>query len=112
MALTVLSIGIGGILMMQVSALHATAYSRHATEAAVLAEDKMEELRLMPSTSLIASSEDITANGAPASHDEFFFTRSWTITWNGTMGDITVSSSWLERGNEVHAVVLRTQRSE
>jgi type IV pilus assembly protein PilV len=40
-ALTVLAVGITGILSLQMTSLRATSYSRHATEAAVLAEDRM-----------------------------------------------------------------------
>ena len=112
MALTVLIIGIGGILVMHLSALHATAYSRHATEAAVLAEDKMEEIRTQPTAALVDGSEDVTAAGAPASPEELSFNRAWTIAWNGALGDVNVTVSWLEGGNEPHAVALRTQRAQ
>jgi type IV pilus assembly protein PilV len=107
-ALTILLIGITGILSMQLTALKATSYSRHATEASVLAEDLMEELRTLPLASVVDGNEPVDAQG---NYDaDGVFTRAWTVVWNGDLATITVTVSWNEHGNEPHAIVLRTQR--
>jgi len=106
-ALTVLLVGVSGILTLQIVSLRATSYSRHATEAAVLAEDKMETLRTVPIDTLIDGSETVDGQGYIAAGP---FTRAWTIVWNGSLGDLTVSVSWDEGGDEPHAITYRTQR--
>lgn len=107
-ALTVMLIGVSGILSIQLVSMRATSYSRHATEAAVLAEDGMELLRTVPIDTLVAGSETVNANGAqdPAG----IYTRSWTISWIGTIGTLIVTVSWLEAGADQYQVTYRTQR--
>ncbi len=107
-ALTVLLIGVAGILTLQIVSMRATSYSRHATEAAVLAEDKMEALRTIPIETLMDGSEVVDAQGYldPGG----LFTRSWTIAWAGNLGTLTVSVAWDEGGDEPHIIVYRTQR--
>jgi prepilin-type N-terminal cleavage/methylation domain-containing protein len=109
--LTVLLIGISGVLTLQIVSLRATSYSRHATEAAVLAEDKLEALRTIPIATLVdgVPGEQVDAQGyldasAP-------FTRSWTIVWNGSLGLLTVTVSWNEGGDEPHSITYRTLRT-
>lgn len=107
-ALTILLIGITGILSMQLTALKATSYSRHATEASVLAEDLMEELRTLPLTDVVDGNEPVDAQG---NYDaDGVFLRTWTVTGTADLAIITVTVSWNEHGNEPHAIVLRTQR--
>jgi type IV pilus assembly protein PilV len=106
--LTVLLIGIAGILTLQIVSLRATSYSRHATEAAVLAEDKVEALRTVPIATLIDGSETVDAQGYIDANAPF--TRSWTIVWNGSLGTLTVTVAWDEGGDEPHAITYRTQR--
>lgn len=111
-ALTILLIGITGILTMQIISMRATAYSRHATEAAVLCEDKLEQLRTIPINTVPASSsEKVSAQGVTTGNPEFdFFTRSWNISWNGTLGTLTCLVSWMERGSEPHGISMTTFR--
>ena len=108
-ALTILLIGVSGILSLQLVTFQSTAYSRHATEAAILAEDKMEQLRTMPSTMLANDTElDVNSQGIPNSGG--IYTRSWTSIWTGTRGHIEVVVSWDEEGSEAHSVTYRTER--
>ncbi len=108
-ALTVLLIGIAGIVGMQMSAMRASAYSRHATEASVLAEDKMEELRTVPLGAIVAASDTVDARGNAAPGP---FTRAWALTWNGAAtANLTVTVSWLERGSDSHSVAFTTVRT-
>lgn len=109
-ALTVLLIGISGIVALNITATRATAYSRHATEAAVLAEDKMEQLRTVPIAGVIAGSEQIDDKGKVNANG--LYTRSWTITWSPPLANLEVRVSWLERGSEPHSIGLRTVRMQ
>jgi type IV pilus assembly protein PilV len=109
-ALTVLLIGVSGILTMHLTSMRATSYSRHATEAAVLGEDKMEELRTLPIDTLAAGAEVVDAQGVPTAGAPY--TVGWNIVWDAAgIGTLTVTVSWLERGSEPHAVVMRTLRT-
>ena len=110
-ALTVLLIGISGVLTMHLTSMRATSYSRHATEAAVLGEDKMEELRTIPIDTLAATgSETVDAQGVAAADAPY--TVAWTLDWDlSGIGTLIVTVSWLERGSEPHAVVMRTLRN-
>ena len=108
-ALTVLLVGISGVLSLQMVGLRASSYSRHSTEATVLGEDKMEALRTVEIDTLLPGTEKVNAQGlldATGPYD-----RSWNVNWVGTVGVVTVTVSWLERGTDVHSVVLRTQRN-
>jgi len=112
-ALTVLLIGVSGILSMHLTSMRATAYSRHATEATILSEDRMEELRTVPVATVVAGSEIVDAQGI--ADNTGMFTVSWDLVWDplgSGVGVQTVTVSWLERGFEPHAVVMRTQRSQ
>lgn len=111
-SLTVLLIGVTGILSMHLTSMRATAYSRHATEAAVLGEDKMEELRTVPVDDIVGNTVQVNAQGIEET--DGFYTVTWTMDWSPPdllIGDQTVTVSWYERGFEQHALVFRTQRS-
>jgi len=115
-ALTVLLIGITGILTMQIVAMRATSYSRHATEAAILAEDKLEHLRTVSITDVAVANgdENVNAQGLTSGDQtQDIFRRQWTTVWNGAtgVGDVQVTVRWMERGSEPHAITLRTQRT-
>ena len=108
-ALTILLIGISGIVALQITSMRGTAYSRHATEATVLAEDLMEVLRTVPiSTLMVPDTDKVDAQGMEDS--EGAYTRAWDIAWNGDLGDLEVRVTWFERGSETHSIVLNTVR--
>jgi prepilin-type N-terminal cleavage/methylation domain-containing protein len=125
-ALTVLLIGITGLLSLQVTAMQSTSFSRHATEAAVLAEDRMEELRTAPAEMILAGAafcpdgdpsgvpgpcaERLDTSGRP--DDDGLFFRRWTAVQGGSMIRIQVRVSWEARGGGLpHEVLLQTERA-
>jgi type IV pilus assembly protein PilV len=108
-ALTVLLIGIAGIVALQITSLRGTAYSRHATEATVLAEDLMEVLRTTPIATLVVPDTD-TVDAQGLQDPDGAYTRAWDIDWNGNVGNLEVRVTWLERGSESHTIVLNTVR--
>jgi type II secretion system protein I len=87
-ALTV--IGVLGLFRVET---RASQFSRRETEAAVLANDKLEELRTQ--TTPTTGVTDYPADQLTGAN---VFTRSWTATVNGDMTRITVVVTWDENG--------------
>jgi prepilin-type N-terminal cleavage/methylation domain-containing protein len=95
-ALLVLLIGMAGVLSLQLTSVEATSFSRHATEASVLAEDKMEQLRTVPLAVLTDGTDQVDARGVIDA--EGLYTRTWTID-GASPRRVEVTVSWSERGN-------------
>jgi prepilin-type N-terminal cleavage/methylation domain-containing protein len=110
-ALLILLLGMAGVLSLQLTSLEATAFSRHATEASVLAEDKMEALRTQPTATLVSDSDTVDARGVPDPNG--LYAREWTVAAAGEDTSITVEVSWLEQGNaaEPYRVTMNTLRT-
>jgi type IV pilus assembly protein PilV len=110
-ALLVLLLGMAGILSLQLTSIEATGYSRHATEATVLGEARMEELRTSPIAAAASGTEQVDARGVP--DPQGLFTRAWQIV-PGPSTAVTVRVTWRERGSadadDEHEIALRTVR--
>lgn len=107
-ALAIMSIGLIGILALQRGAASASGYSRRATEAAILAEDKLEELRTAPL--VVVTDEDVVdAAGMPS--EDGPFTRAWTIAApaSNDTSILTVSVTWVEADGD-HTIQFWTLR--
>ena len=91
-ALTV--IGVLGLFRVET---RASAFSRRETEAAVLAQDKLEELRTQ-----IAPSADFTGSDNPTDQlsGTSFFARAWSVSVTGdpNVYNIQVDVTWDEDG--------------
>jgi len=112
-ALLVLLIGMAGILSMQFTSVRATAFSRHATEASILAEDKMEDLRTTPTTALGPGNDTVDARGNADALG--LYTRVWELDPTATPINIKVTVTWKEAGdteNPPYSVIMRTQRAQ
>lgn len=109
-ALLILITGIAGVLTLQMVSVRATNFSRHATEAAVLGEEKLEELRVVPVASITNGTETVDEQGVVDASGDGFYTRTWTITDNGDSIDIVMVVSWLERGSDPYDITLITKR--
>ncbi len=98
--------GIIGLFMVQT---RSSGYSRHATEATILAQDEMERLRAMN----VNAGSGTTANINEFGQTGGIFTRTWAITATaGTHVDVTVTVSWNEDGNATpRAVTLVSRKS-
>jgi Tfp pilus assembly protein PilV len=101
-SLFVLVFGLAALVGMALSGSRATGFARHASEAQVVGEDKMESLRVMSPALL-----DAHAFLAPAG----MYTRTWTVTWNGNLANLVVAVSWVDDG-QPHAITYRTMRSK
>lgn len=83
-------IGVLGLFRIET---RASSFSRRETEAAVLAQDKLEELR--------TQGTPVSANDTPVdplSGTPGMFTRTWTVTPGPDMTTIQVSVTWDEDG--------------
>ena len=110
-ALLVLMVGMAGILSLQITSMKATSFSRHATEASSLAEDKVEDLRTVPiSSSRFADGTDqVDSRGVAAADGQY--TRSWFISPGTETTIITVSVAWTERGSEPYTITMADMRT-
>jgi prepilin-type N-terminal cleavage/methylation domain-containing protein len=110
-ALLVLMVGMAGILSMQLTSMKATGFSRHATEASSLVEDKVEELRTVPLTSarFVNGNDQVDARGVPDATG--LYRRSWTITPQTDTTIVTVSVAWDERGGEPYTISMSDMRT-
>ena len=108
-ALLVLLVGMAGVLSLQLTAMQATSFSRHATEASVLAEDKIEQLRTVPVGDLVSDSDQVDARGIPDL--TALYSREWTITVGTEQTTVTVAVSWDEQGGEPYTITMSSLRS-
>ena len=107
-ALFIMTIGLAGLLSMAISANRATGYARHAGEASVVAEDKLEQLRVVPPAILSNGSDVVDAHATVTAGGAY--ARTWTVSWAGTLATVLVTVTWTDDGFS-HAVTYRTMRS-
>lgn len=107
MALLILLIGVAGVLTLQVTSMRATSFSRHATEAAVVGEDKLEAFRTISPDTLSSGSDEVDSRGVLTSDGPY--TRTWNVADMGSHLDVVVEVGWLERGAEPYTVTLATK---
>ena len=110
-ALLVLMVGMAGILSLQLTSMKATSFSRHATEASSLAEDKVEELRTVPLNSVRFANGTDQVDSRGVADAEGLFTRTWTIAPGIETTIVNVSVSWTERGNEPYTISMADMRT-
>ena len=110
-ALLVLMVGMAGILSLQLTSMKATSFSRHATEASSLVEDKVEDLRTVSLTSarFVSGTDQIDARGVADANG--LYTRTWTITPGTETTVISVSVTWTERGGDPYTITMADMRT-
>jgi type IV pilus assembly protein PilV len=115
MALLLLLVGVAGVLSIQIVSLRATSFSRHATEATMVAEDKMEELMTRSGSELLALNGfvDVVNEMAVDTPAVDEYTRTITVVDSPFIPgilDVEVKVDWFERGTEIHTITFYTQR--
>jgi Tfp pilus assembly protein PilV len=106
--LTVVAVmGMVGLITIET---RGAATSRHTTEASVLAEGKMEVLRLslLPGTGTAADATPVDAEGVSGTQASIY-TRSWTWSTGATSIAYSVTVTWNEDGPN-KTVTLVSQR--
>ncbi|CAN5850704.1 N/A [soil metagenome] len=110
-AILVTAIALIGIMALYISGSRASSYSRHTTEASVLAEDGIERLRsqAVPTAVTISGVNEQGVAGG-------LFTRTSTVV--GPIGtaptayyDLTVAVTWSEDGR-ARTVKLNARRNQ
>lgn len=100
--LAVATTGLVGLFRIQTGA---SSFSRHATEATELAQDKLEFLRTQ-STSTAGAETGLTSLGKTGGA----YDRSWTVTPSTTYTDYAVTVTWDESGTS-RSIRLTSRRS-
>jgi prepilin-type N-terminal cleavage/methylation domain-containing protein len=108
LALGVLVIGMAGILGMALGGSKAASYARDANAATVVAEDKLESLRVMTPANLANGTDQVDEHAVVSASG--MFTRAWSVTWSGTLATLIVTVTWQEDGSP-HTITFRTMRS-
>ena len=115
-SLTVLLVCIVALVRLYVTAMNAQHFSRRATEAIMLAEDKLESLRLVDATAIVDGVERVSAAGQVFANAEFdgangYFRRRWRASPDpqGTV-HVSVTVSWQQRPGQPRSFTLGTQR--
>ena len=105
-ALLLTAIGVMGILGVYLGQSRASSYSRHTSEAVVLAQDKLEMLRTQAATTSGGTETSINERGLATG----IFTRRWTISPAAGYADVVVTITWSEDG-VARQLVLRGRRN-
>lgn len=96
--------GLIGLFMVET---RSAGYSRHATEATVLAQDVMEQLRTGTATGT-ASVSGLDESGQVVAGG--MFTRTWTVTAGAGFDEMVVTVDWTEDGKG-RTVTLYSKRN-
>ena len=95
-ALVILSISLLALAGLMVQSTKNSSWGNHLTEAATLAQDRLEQLRsVRPQTDI----PEGTNNDPPITTDSgIVYTRNWTVTTNGTgtLRTITITVTWTD----------------
>lgn len=125
-ALTILSVGLLGIALLQITAVRGHSFAGVSTLAARYAQDQMEIFRGVP-FARIESSPGITGEGRPdyaalpdtpgvssiLSGNGIRIYRVWAVTRaTNTLKTISVWSCWRDKKGKWHAVHLATQQGD
>lgn len=107
-AVVILSLGMAAMVALSANGTQATAYTRHAGEAAMVGQDELERLRVLPPASLASGTDTVDAHAVASAVG--LYTRTWTVSWTGSLATLTVKVQWSD-GGSTHAITYRTMRS-
>lgn len=97
-ALVILGVSLLALAGLMVTTTRNNASAGQVTEAATLAQDKLEELRAIP-WDRVVSGQDQRAGSTGITYG-----RNWNVVTNGNIKTITITVSWSDRFN--HAISL------
>lgn len=107
-ALVLSAIAMVGVIALYRASTNASSFSRRNTEATVLAQGKLEQVRT--TTGALALTTETTLDETGKSVTGGPFTRRTTVTANGTFFDILVEVDWTDEGT-TRTVTLRGRRN-
>lgn len=108
-ALVLTAIAVMGIVALFITETQASGFSRHMTEAAVLAQDRVERLRTQGSAAAITNTTETGLNERGGSGGIYTRVYSETLT-DVNWADIAVTVSWNDDGIG-HSVTVRARRT-
>jgi len=105
-AMIILSIAFLGLAGLMIQTTKNNSFGGHITEAATVAQDKLEELRSTSWVAITAGSDRMSVNGMN-------FNRNWTIVPNAivapytepTLNTITIVINWNDQTNHTMRVI-------
>ena len=107
-ALIILSVGLLGIAGLQLTSVQGNAFSSHVTQASILAQNKLENLRNVP------YDDPKLTGGQPAEQitkSDIVFTIGYDVSLLGnSMKKIITTVGWTDRTN--HSISLSTIKSK
>lgn len=105
-AMVLTALAVMGIIALYVTETRASGFSRHTTEAAVLAQDKIEFLRSAgPAAPVSTTESNINERGVATG----IYTRTSTETLTANYADIVVQIQWSDDGVP-HSIIMRARR--
>ena len=107
-SLVILTFGLAALVSMAGTGTKATAYTRHAGEASVVGQDKLEQLRVIAPSALVSGADTCDAHAFVSATG--MYARAWTVTWSGTLATLVVTVTWTDDG-QLHTITYRTMRS-
>ena len=107
-AMVLTAIAIMGIIALYVTETKASGFSRHSTEASVLAQDRLEMMRTGTSATIASTSEpNLNEQGLTVAGG--LYTRTYQQTFQTTYADMLVTVSWSDDG-QLHVVTINARR--
>ena len=105
------AIAIMGIIALFITSTKASGFSRHTTEAAVLAEDKVEKIRTLSSANITATTETgINERGVTTGIFTRVSQQTRTPALTPIYADIQVTVSWSDDG-VAHSLTVHARRN-
>ncbi len=109
-ALTVAAIAIIGIMALYMTETKAGGFSRHSTEASVLAQDKIEQLRTQ-GNAVPSSTTEALINERGGLPGTGIFNRISTVTVGANFASIVVTVNWNDEGlTTAHSITVQARR--
>ena len=105
-ALVILSVAFLGLAGLMVQTTKNNSFGGRMTEAATLAQDKLEELRAVSWVTITPGSDKMSSNGMD-------FSRNWRVTpnpTNGNLKEIAVTINWKDKTS--HSIRLLSVLSQ
>lgn len=105
--MAIFAIGLLAVISMQLTALKGNSTSRYVTEAAIMAQEKVEEFYVLP-----YDHADLTAgNHGPIASGHYFY--RWTVVDNGVIANtktVTLNVEYQHRGTtkQVQVVTVKS----
>lgn len=116
-AMALSTVGLLGLLALQMIAINGNMMSRNFGEAIGIAQQRLEVAERTPYASLATLAESATANIDPTTDvagtaTQAIYTRTTTVTANAdNTTDVQVVVGWSDTQNRSHSITLLTKRS-